>query len=125
MLLCACENIHVHVLLSLISHLNMYMYVQYNVHAHVALFPSIEFYKTKIKPEAMFYVELCSGEHIHVHNVYALKTGVYKCIYSVYMYMLIFSLVHVHVHVSWVRVPPEAVFSLPWVCCVALPCLFV
>ena len=27
--------------------------------------------------------------------------------------------------VSWVRVPPEAVFSLPWVCCVALPCLFV
>ena len=21
--------------------------------------------------------------------------------------------------------PPEAVFSLPWVCCVALPCLFV
>ena len=27
--------------------------------------------------------------------------------------------------VSWVRVPPEAVFLLPWVCCVALPCLFV
>ena len=33
---------------------------------------------------------------------------------------------YIHVHrVSWVRVPPEAVFSLPWVCCVALPCLFV
>ena len=58
----------------------MYMYVQYNVHVHVALFTSIGFYKTKIKPEAMFYVELCSGEHVHVHNVYALKTGVYKCI---------------------------------------------
>ena len=40
-------------------------------------------------------------------------------IHTGYMYMLC-----LEYKVSWVRVPPEAVFSLPWVCCVALPCLF-
>ena len=26
--------------------------------------------------------------------------------------------------VAWVRIPPEVHFFEPWVCCVALPCLF-
>ena len=56
-------------------------------------------------------------------------------VHAIYICIHVHEHVHVHVHVgralcleyrvSWVRVPPEAIFSLPWVCCVALPCLFV
>ena len=50
--------------------------------------------------------------HTHHHHLQeGLLSGTAQ---SEYMYMYM-----------WVRVPPEAVFSLPLVCCVALPCLFV
>ena len=78
----------------------------------------------------LLHVAIYMYMYMYIHVQYVVLGLPYSASFCIYKIMLVH--VHVHVHtlcleyrVSWVRVPPEAVFSLPWVCCVALPCLFV